>query len=185
MTSIPDHLQPLYRKLLELPASPPPAPWREASVHAVGGLTDVAFADDSDLLLVISSGGRGLFDCTSNKRVARDPSETFEHDTANLLVDAIGPVASSRLRTAGIHGGGLAMTTIDGWTLDLLTLSWPHHSLFLTAPGQWLYDPAFGKPGETTKLATDSEIRACGFSPTGRAFILATSSDLTIFHREA
>ena len=83
MSDIPDHLQNLFRRLVSLPTSQPPAPWREVAVHAVGGLTDVAFAESSDLLLVISSVGRGLFDCSSGDRVARDPSDDFEHDTAN------------------------------------------------------------------------------------------------------
>lgn len=153
-------------------------------MHAIGGLTDVAFADSADLLLVISSAGRGLFDCSSGERIARDQSDDFAHDTANLLAPGIGPLVSQRLRTAGLHGGGLAATTADGWNLDLLTLSWPYHSLFLTPPGHWLYGPAFSRPGDTTKLATDSEIRAFGFSPTGRGFVFATSSELTVFHRD-
>ena len=126
-----------------------------------------------------------MFDCSSGERIARDPSKEFEHDTGNLLAPGIGPVASQRLRTAGLHGGGLAVTTADGWSLNLLTLSWPHHSLFLTPPGHWLYGPAFDRPGDATKLAIESKIRAFGFSPTGRAFIVATSSDLSVFSRNA
>ncbi len=185
MSDIPNHLQTLFRRLVSLPDSKAPLPWRAIAVHPVGGLTDVAFAESTDLLLVISSAGRGLFDCSSGERIARDPSDDFEHDTANLLAPGIGPVASQFLRTAGLHGGGLATTTADGWSLDLLTLSWPHHSLFLTPPGHGLYGSAFGRLGDTTKLATDSEIRAFGFSPTGRAFIFATSSDLSVFNRTA
>jgi hypothetical protein len=184
MSEIPDHLKALYRQLLALPASPPPSPWRLAATHAVGGLTDVGFADSSDLLLVISSS-RGLFDCATGERIARDPSEDFDHDTSNLLAFGIGPLAEHCIRTAGLHGGGLAFSTPDGWSLNLFTLAWPASSLFLTPPGHWIYGPAFNKPGTTTKLATDSEIRAFGFSPTGRAFIIATSSDLSIFNRNA
>lgn len=183
MNDVPAHLQSLFQNLVGLPPSNPPPPWRQAATHAIGGLTDVAFADSSDLLLVLSSAGRGLFDCASGQRIARDPAENFEHDTANLLAQGIGSVGGHLLRTAGLHGGGLALGTDDGWSLNLLTLSWPHQSLFLTAPWQWIYGPAFGRPAVTTKLAIESEIRAFGFSPTGRAFILATSSDLTIFNR--
>jgi hypothetical protein len=185
MSDVPDHLKPLFHRLVSLPASQPPSPWREVAVHAVGGLTDVAFADSTDLLLVISSAGRGLFNCSSGERVARDPADDFDYDTSNLLASGIGSLESQRLRTAGLHGGGLAVTTADGWSLDLLTLSWPHHSLFITPPGHWLYGPAFSRPGNSTKITTDSEIRVFGFSPTGRAFIFATSSDLFVFNRSA
>ncbi len=185
MFDIPNHLQTLFRQLTDLPTRQPPSPWRKVAVHAVGGLTDVAFADSTDLLLVISSFGRGLFDGASGKRIARDSFDDFKYDTANLLAPGIGPVASQRLRTAGVHGGGLAVTTHDGWTLDLLTLSWPHRSLFLTPPGHWLYGPAFDRPGDTTKLAVDSEIRAFGFSPTGHVFVFATGSEFSVFARTA
>jgi len=189
MSEIPAHLRPLFQKLLGLPTSAPPSPWHEAGVHAVGGLTDVAFAESSDLLLVVSSSGRGLFDCSSGQRIARDDSDDFQHDTSNLVVAGIGPLASQRLHTAGVHGGGLAVTTADGWSLDLLCLSWPRQSLFLTPPGHWLYRTAQGgsdgSDDTTSKIATDSEIRAFGFSPTGRAFIFATGSDISVFNRAA
>jgi hypothetical protein len=183
MSEIPEHLKALYRQLLALPASPPPSPWRLAATHAVGGLTDVGFADSSDLLLVISVS-RGLFDCVTGERIARDPSEDFDYDTSNLLAFGIGPLAERSIRTAGLHGGGLAFRTWDGWGLDLFTLAWPVGSLFLTPPGHWIYGPAFNMPGTTAKLVTEPEIRAFGFSPTGRSFIIATSSDLSIFNRD-
>lgn len=185
MSEVPRHLRDLFRKLVDLTESPPPSPWQQVAVPAVGGLTDVGFADSSDLLLVISSAGRGLFDCISGDRIARDPSGDFEFDTSNLTAEGIGPIAGQRVRTAGLYGGGLAVTTADHWSLDLLTLSWPHQSIFITPPGHWLYGPAFDKPGDTTRIVTGLEIRAFGFSPTGRTFVIATSSELWIFSRHA
>src|SRR5205807_821088 len=44
---------------------PPPLPWKETGHYAVGGLTEVGFDDQSELLLVVSQNGRGVFDCTS------------------------------------------------------------------------------------------------------------------------
>jgi hypothetical protein len=185
MSDIPEHLQSLFKVLLDLPVTIPSSPWRHVGCHAIGGLTDVGFVQSSDILLVVSSAGRGLFDCLTGERIARDASEDFEHDTSNLLVIGIGPVASQEIRTAGIHGGGLAVTTSDGWSLDLLTLSWPSNSLFLTPPNHWLYDPAFKKiPGASMKITVEDEMRAFGFSPTGSCLIFATSSDITIFCRK-
>lgn len=185
MADIPKHLEGLFSLLIKLPVGVPPSPWRQTAVSAVGGLTDVAFAESSDLLLVISSAGRGLFDCATGERIARDPSEDFEFDLFNLTAPGIGPTGSHRFRTAGLHGGGLARCTSDGWSADLLTLSWPSESLFLTPPGHWIYDPAYKKlPLASTKVVTEYEIRAFGFSPTGKTLIFATGSDVTIFHRE-
>jgi hypothetical protein len=183
MNEIPVHLRALFDKLVHQIPSLPPAPWRKVGDFAVGGLTDVGFADSSDLLLVISSTGRGLFDCRSGEQIARDSSEDFEFNTANLYAQGIGPLAGQRIRTAGLHGGGLAVGSDDLWKLDLLTLSWPHQSLFLTPPGHWIYGPAFNKLGTTTKLVTESEFRTFGFSPSGQSFIYAISSGMTVFSR--
>lgn len=185
MSDIPDHLQELFRRLVDLPASEPPSPWHEATIHFVGGLTDVGFADSSDLLLVISHDGRGLFDCVSGERIARDHSNDFARDTANLLAPGIGPITGQPIRTAGLYGGGLALTTADGWSLDAAVLTWPIPTLFLSPPGQSLYGRTFtGSPG-TTKLGGDDTIRVFGFSPTGRSFIIGSSSDLIIYNRNA
>ncbi len=158
LSEIPPHLRNLFGVLLDLPEGRPPSPWRRVAAHSVGGLTDVGFADSSDLLLVISSAGRGLFDCVTGDRIARDPSEDFVFDAYNLSAEGIGPIAGNRVRTAGLYGGGLALTTKDHWSLDSFTLSWPHKSVFLTPPGHWIYGHAFNKPGDTTKIISDSEL---------------------------
>jgi hypothetical protein len=59
----------------ETPISDPPSPWRRTGSFAIGGLTDVGFGAHSDLLLVISHQGRGVFDCLSGVRVARNNDE--------------------------------------------------------------------------------------------------------------
>ena len=137
MPDIPEHLKAIYQHLLNLPETPPPKPWRQLPVRVVGGLTDVGFLDSSDTLIVVSHDGRGVFDCTTGERLARDPSNVFEFDTANLLVRGIGPLDGHLIRTAGLHGGGLASQTADGWQMECLTLAWPYDYLFLSPPGDW------------------------------------------------
>ena len=74
MIIVPDHLLPLIERVRAAPVQEPPIPWRLLEAHAVGGLTDVGFGRRSDLLLVVSSQGRGVFDCVTGQRVARDAS---------------------------------------------------------------------------------------------------------------
>ena len=183
MSDVPKHLRPLHARLLALPVTNPPKPWRKV-VHAVGGLTDVAYDDSSDLLVVLSSTGRGAFDCLRGERIARDEDDG-NPDTQRLAIDGFGPLKGKRLRTAGLHGGGLPLTSggSQWWTLNLETLSWPDVSVFLTPPGNWIWGPLHGKPGDTTRIAMESECRAVGFSPTGQSFVVATSSDVAIFSR--
>lgn len=182
--SLPDHLIPVVRRMRATPISDPPAPWRCTGSFAVGGLTDVGFGSHSDLLMVISSNGRGVFDCLSGVRVARDHDDDGDwHDTFFLEADGIGPLADQRIRTAGLHGGGLPVMTGDGWAADDFVLDWPDHTLLLVPPGSWAYGDGFGKPANYTKVAVESELRAWGFSATGRSLIVAASSYLTCWSR--
>ena len=183
MNGVPKHLQQFYSKLAQLPVTAPPKPWRKV-MHAVGGLTDVAFDDSSDLLVILSSSGRGLFNCLTGERIDRDDGDA-PHYTSRLLVDGIGQLKGKRLRTAGLHGGGLPVSSggSEWWGLNSETLVWPTVSIFLTPPGQWFWGAIHGKPTDITKVAEDSELRASGFSPTGNSFVVATSSDVAIFSR--
>jgi hypothetical protein len=175
-----DYQASLRNSLSKMAVSPPPEPWRAASVISVGGLTEVGFVPDSDILLVVSSRGRGMFDCISGERVARDRDENWgSTNETDLTAPGIGPFASTLIRLAGLHGGGLRRTTNDGWAVFCLQLPWPTHYVFLSPPWKFDYFEHW------TKIATDEpcEFRACGFSDTGRSLVLATSCALSIFCR--
>lgn len=182
---IPQQLKARFADLDRLTATTQvPEPWTRVGVLAVGGLTHVGFAQSSDLLLVMSSAGRGVCDCRSAVLEARDDSDDFRFDIGNLLADGIGPLAGTAVRMCGMFGGGLASKTDDGWMLERHPLSWPDDEFFLSPPGQtMLWQPA-GQPLKLTKLAGFvAEIRAFGFAPTGQSFIIATASDIAIFAR--
>jgi hypothetical protein len=174
------HLKPLVDMVAAAPCEEPPLPWRRIAAHAVGGLLAVGFAENSDTLLVVSHQGRGVFDCITGQRVARDREEDG-YDPFRLEALGIGPLADKPIRMSGLDGGGLPESTADGWRVERLTLQWPLESLLLTPPGSWIYGVIYGKPHEFTKVFEDSEIRAWGFSPTGRTLLLATSSDMVIY----
>ena len=186
--AVPAHLKSMVNRVLSGPVEPPPPPWRAVGSFAVGGLTDVGFAPRSDVLLAVSGNGRGVFDCTTGERLARDPSTPGEgeedwQDCFGLEVEGIGPLAGQRLRTAGLHGGGLSRITRDGWSAEHLALDWPEECLLLVPPGGDIYGEYRGRPLKFSKLAVETGVRAWGFSPTGLSLVLATSSDLTVWSR--
>jgi hypothetical protein len=153
-----------------------PLPWRRLPVYAVGGLFQVGYAPGSDLLLVLSSQGRGVFDCIGGQKLARDHAEAHDFfDPIRLTAKGVGPLDGQLVRMAGLYGGGLPLTTADGWGLEVQARTWPTHSVFLSAPGS----------REPVCIGDDGacELRACGFSETGRSFVIATSCDLTMFTR--
>jgi hypothetical protein len=173
----------LCERLERLPYADAPPPWRIAGGAGIGGLTEVGFADGTDDLLVVSSQGRGLFDCLTGERIARDCEEMFENDDeSGMTAPGIGKHANTIFRLAGLQGGGLSLFTRDGWGIHVVQLPWPIHVVFLTSEYKGLTDDT----GHITKLCNDEpcSYRAAGFSPTGRSFVVATSGELTIYTRD-
>lgn len=165
-------------------ARPAPSPWRRGPVHAVGGLTEVGYVPESDLLLVVTSTGRGLFDCTRGVRVARDrtpPEIGGWYDEIGLLALGIGPVEQQFIRLAGLHGGGLHRMTRDGWSLEIVAPDWPRQSIIIQPPGSFVLVDRFA--AGCVKIEEDFEIRAFGFSDTGRSFVVALSHTLLVYSR--
>ncbi|TWU00262.1 hypothetical protein Pla108_12090 [Botrimarina colliarenosi] len=175
-----DHLELVRNRVRSAMIGSPPAPWSVCVSYPIGGLTEVGFADDSDLLLVVSFAGRGLFDCLTGTLIDRNSDEPCQewYDEQRLIATGIGSLCGTQIRLSGLHGGGLVSSGRDGWWAQRLDLDWPDSSLLLGGPGGWIYDnqTAFAK------LAVEREVRAFGFSPTGQSLVIATSSDLTIIN---
>ena len=173
---IPSHLKERFDALQSMPvASSLPPPWSGPTSIAVGGLTDVGFRDSSDLLMCISSTGRGVIDCLAGSKIARDDSDELAFDLGNLLAAGIGPLADAQIRTAGLAGGGLPSGTQDGWSAQRHPFAFPDEQLFVAPPGQTMLWTRCGEEMRLTKLGGFvTELRAFGFSPTGRSFVIAT-----------
>jgi hypothetical protein len=178
-----EHLKPLQKKLLSLNIHEVPDPWKLVATFAVGGLRSVGFDRESENLLIVSSQGRGVIDCLTGEKVARDYEEFYENETS-LEAQGIGILSGRTIRMSGLFGGGLPSITEDGWQIECVTLKWPEQMLILLPPSSHLYGSITGHPDTMTKIFEDSCIRAYGFSYTGKSLIIATTSDVTVFVRE-
>ncbi|MGI5170689.1 hypothetical protein ACQEU3_40705 [Spirillospora sp. CA-253888] len=187
-----DYRQQLRRRYLEAPVMPAPAPWRPVPIHTtpVGGLWGIGFAlhpaDGRDLVMVVSVDGHGLLDALTGEKIARDrdpdPDTSTPDASPDLSCPGLGPIAGTRVRIAGLFGGGLHTTTADGWALDVVAPDWPDHRVLLSADGGANAGPPGGLWWHVFHAA-HSELRAAGFSPSGRTLAIATSSDLTLWTR--
>jgi hypothetical protein len=126
--------------------------------------------------LVLSTQGRGVFDCNTGEKIARDHDGEYLCNTNRLLAPGFGPLEGKTIRMAGLFGGGLALTTVDGWSFDVDASAWPQHAVFLKEPSSLSQGYFVGDDGAC-------ELRAFGFSETGRSFVIAISCDLMIFAR--
>ncbi|MFF0862160.1 hypothetical protein ACFYUV_10445 [Nonomuraea sp. NPDC003560] len=64
-----------------------------------------------------------------------DPDNSTPDASPDLTCPGLGPVAGSRVRIAGLFGGGLHSTTPDGWCLDVVSPEWPNARVLLSAGG--------------------------------------------------
>ncbi|MEV4806625.1 hypothetical protein AB0K18_42080 [Nonomuraea sp. NPDC049421] len=151
----------------------------------VGGLTGVGFAphpdSGEDIILVTSHQARGVIDCVTGQRMARDPDpDKAWPDDCTLTCEGIGPLAGTAIQISGLLGGGLHTTTTHGWSIDIVTPNWPNENILLSYEG----DPYRDAPGSTwwhIHREEACEIRAAGFSPTGRTLAIASSCTPTLF----
>ncbi|MGB3636631.1 MAG: hypothetical protein WBA39_03430 [Rivularia sp. (in: cyanobacteria)] len=176
-----EHLKPLTTKLLSLEIEKPPPPWELKTAILVGGLCSVGFDRDTDNLLIVSHSGRGVVDCSTGEKSARDYENYYENQY--LEAEGIGCLSGKIIKMAGLFGGGLPISTQDDWSLELVTINFPEEMILLVEPGFDLYDMTYNQPDNFTKIEQRDTIRTYGFSYTGNTFIVATSSDLIIYNR--
>lgn len=183
-----DHQRQNRLRLLEIlskiPASSSPAGWRQTGTFAVGGLTEIGFAQHAELLLVVSSNGRGVIDCGTGQRIARDDEDGGSwYDTSNLQCAGVGPLEGATIAIAGLHGGGLPTINRYGESLHVVAPDWPTQDVVFCASAG---DPFIeGRQSDCTIVVSGIDIRAYGFSWSGNVLAVATSSDLWIFTKNS
>lgn len=182
------YLKPVVELIRNTDIEVPSEPWKLISVHGIGGLRAVGFFEGTDDLLVISSQGRGLFNCITGEKTSRDYENIFEQDIYNptkLEALGIGSYSNQKTCVSGIDGGGLPNQTYDGWKVDRFSLEFSFDVLLLSPPDSFgVYGILHDKSHDFNKIYEDSELRAWGFSPTGKTLIIADSSDLFIYGRD-
>lgn len=155
-------------------------PYRRIARHGVGGLRAVGFARGTEYLLVLSSRGRGVFDCSSGERVGRDerPVSCSSH---GARVPGIQPITDVEVEMMGIDGGRpLPRRNREGWQLGVLSPDW-QAVVWMCPPGTPIDEPSDGASVLTCGF---EELRAAGFSDSGRSLVFAEQHSLHIFTRE-
>ncbi|WEO98726.1 hypothetical protein A6P39_034405 [Streptomyces sp. FXJ1.172] len=183
--------QAMRQRLLAAPVVPAPEPWQRIAYAPVGGLLGIGFASHpgtgQDLVMVVSHDGHGLFDAVTGEKIARDRDPDPEDDSRDvdpaLWCPGLGPVAGSRVRIAGLFGGGLHTTSGDGWKLEVVAPSWPNERVLLSRDGGLPHSGPYGERWWHIFHSHYSELRAAGFSPSGQTLAVATSSDLSLWTR--
>lgn len=160
--------------------------WTERNSWAVGGLLEIGYQPETDIIFVLSSQGRGIFDVITDQKIDRDYSdyyiEKWDHTTG--IVEGFGAFEKEKIICGGFeYPNPLKQTTEDGWKIILEKEERPdyHHKLKI-AEVLYLENPLLSKKTEITFSHYGFD-RAYGFSDTGRSFVHSCSSDITFWSR--
>jgi hypothetical protein len=151
---------------------------------AVGGLTEVGFSKlYPELLLIISSQGRGLFDCSKLELIERDKDSSYDwFNTYELYSMGIGKTKSEKIKVGGLSGGGLSYQNKYGESIEYLATEWPIIDLIFEPKNKYIYQNCDSV--NCYRIFHDYELRAYGFSYDGEYFVVASSSYVNIYRRE-
>ena len=66
--------------------------WQKRNNWTIGGLLEIGFKPNSDLLMVLSSQGRGIFDCLKDEKIGRDYFDYYmeKWDSEQGIVEGFG-----------------------------------------------------------------------------------------------
>lgn len=160
-----------------------PNGWKK-STFAIGGLTEIGFSKHNpNLLLVISSQGRGLIDCQNSELIERDNDTDFEWiNSYEMTSQGIGILSNEIILVSGLHGGGLPLLNKNGDELLYMATEWPIIDIIFEPNFKSIYKENEAK--ECFRIFHDYELRAYGFSYDGETFVIATSSEISIYRNK-
>lgn len=160
-----------------------PIGWKK-TIFSIGGLSEIGFSKHKpNLLLVISSQGRGLIDCQSCELIERNYDTNWDWiNSYDLTSQGIGILSNEEILVSGLHGGGLPLMNKEGDGLIYMATEWPIIDIIFQPHFKNLYKESEAK--ECFRIFHDYELRTYGFSYDGETFIIATSSEINIYRKQ-
>lgn len=158
-----------------------PEGWRHVMSMGVGGLLSVGFSKNkTNLLLVVSSSGRSLIDCSTGDKIERDYEEYEGLDDWNLTCMGIGALKDEKIIVCGLNSGGLPQSNSAGETLELVSPNWPEQDLILCRENKC---SVIDGHQDYCNIIYTEHLRGFGFSWCGNYIVAACGSDFDIWER--
>jgi hypothetical protein len=78
--------------------------YRHLNTFAIGGLQSVGYVNESDMLIVLSSQGRGIFNCLTGEKIYRDDYDWWgDFEQENSLIRGFDGEAGKVIKTFGLY----------------------------------------------------------------------------------
>lgn len=159
--------------------------YKYKNTFTIGGLEDIGYAPGTDILLVLSSQGEGLFDCTEGRKLARR-SNDFDwwkrYNSQNSSIEGFDILQGIIIKTSGLIAGDNLVKKMNDY--ELVSVAEHDDKPFEEYTVNKIYLNK-GNTGEIVFITKDGpcEIRAFGFSETGNSFAIALSCEIIIYSR--
>jgi hypothetical protein len=148
--------------------------WERQAVHAIGGLIGIGISENEAFAFVISWQGRGIYELEYGKRIDRNSEAPAASSTwidqGKRSAMGIGPMDKHWIGIVGMWGGELKRK-IGNWKVELKQSNGKDEIV--------LSDQISNKSMVIDKPISD--IRALGFSDSGKFLFIATSCDFAIW----
>lgn len=134
-------------------------------------------------MLIVSSQGRGIFDCSKLELTDRDNNTDFNwFNSYEIWAMGIGKLSNEKISIGGLCGGGLPYLNQFGDGIQYMATEWPIIDLIFEPNYKSIYKE--GDEKDCFRIFHDYELRAYGFSYDGQYFVTATSSQINVYRKE-
>jgi len=176
------HREKINTILEKIPSVQNPKGWTRKSTFAIGGFEYFGFSEASDILVVLSTQGRGLIDMAKDEKIARDDSTNYVLDESLLISEGFDILEGETIRLASKYGGSLLPVSNKS-----------HESLARVSPLYPCEDVIFQPPFESCLNEWHNKncvriyrgfLYCYGFSFSGKYFVIADDGGITFWEAD-
>jgi len=176
------HREKINTLLEKIPSAQSPKGWTRTEGFSIGGFEYFGFAESSDILVVLSSQGRGLIDMAKNEKIARDYAVDDTLDETLLTTKGFDVLEGETIKLASRYGGSmLPVRNKSGESLIKVSPLYPSDDIIFQPPYECCF--ADGRYKNSTSKNCVRIYRGflyCyGFSFSGKYFVIADDGGLT------
>ena len=181
-TEFQQHRESIGNLLDEIPTAEAPKGWVYKGCFAIGGFEYFGFSEDSSILFIASSQGRGLIDMQKSEKIARDHSEDFEIDETFLTCNGFDVLQNKKIKLAGKYGGSmLPVSNIHNENLRKVSPLYPCEDIIFQPP----FEDCFSKRHNKNCVRIYRGFLYCyGFSFCGNYFVIADDGGINYWEKE-